>query len=73
MTNREILEKANQAFSEGNYEEFLTYCTEDTIWTYQGDRTLRGKNEVRDYLATAYEESTFKIETYIEEGEYLVA
>ncbi len=73
MTNREILEKANQAFSQANYEEFLTYCTEDTKWTYVGDRTLIGKDKVREYLATAYEESTFQIERYIQEGEYLVA
>jgi ketosteroid isomerase-like protein len=73
MTNREILEKANQAFSKGNYEEFLTYCTEDTKWTYVGDRTLIGKDKVREYLSTAYEESTFGIESYIEQGEYLVA
>lgn len=73
MTNKEILEKANQAFSKGDYEEFLTYCTEDTKWTYVGDRTLAGKDQVREYLAAAYEESTFQIERYIEEGEYLVA
>lgn len=73
MTNREILEKANQAISKGNYEEFLMYCTEDTKWTYIGDRTLEGKDKVREYLATTYEESTFETERFIEEGEYLVA
>lgn len=73
MKNREILEKANEAFGRADYEEFLSYCTDDTKWTYVGDRTLNGKEEVRQYLATAYEESTFEIERYIEEGEYLVA
>jgi ketosteroid isomerase-like protein len=73
MTNREILEKANEAFSKGNYEEFLTYCTEDTKWTYVGDRTLEGKDKVREYLLAAYEESTFQIERFIEDGENLVA
>jgi ketosteroid isomerase-like protein len=73
MTNREILEKANQAISGGNYEEFLMYCTEDTKWTYVGDLTLDGKDKVREYLATAYNESKFQIEKFIDEGEYLVA
>lgn len=50
------------SFSKGNYEEFLTYCTEDTKWIYVGDRTIQGKDKVREYLATAYEESTFRIE-----------
>jgi len=73
MTNKEILEKANQAFSKGDYEECLRYCTEDTKWTYVGDRTLDGKDKVREYLSAAYEESTFSIERYVEEGENLVA
>lgn len=73
MTNREILEKANRAFSKGDYEECLTYCTEDTKWTYVGDRTLDGKDKVREYLSAAHEESTFRIERYVEEGENLVA
>jgi ketosteroid isomerase-like protein len=73
MTNKEILEKANQAIGSGNYEEFLTYCTEDTKWTYVGDVTLDGIDKVREYLATAYNESTFGVEKFIEDGEYLVA
>jgi ketosteroid isomerase-like protein len=73
MTNREIVEKANQAFSKGDYEECLSYCTEDTKWTYVGDRTLDGKDKIREYLSAAYEGSTFRIERYVEEGEDLVA
>lgn len=73
MSNRDILIKANEAFSQGDYEEFLTYCTHDTKWVYVGDRTIIGKEELRQYLATAYEESTFTIERYIEDGIYLTA
>ena len=73
MTNKETLEKANQAFSKGDYEECLTYCTEDTKWTYIGDCTLDGKAEVREYLLATSKESTFRIERYIEEGENLAA
>lgn len=73
MSNRDILIKANEAFSEGNYEEFLTYCTDDTKWDYVGDQTIIGKEKLREYLATTYEESTFTIERYIEEGAYLTA
>jgi ketosteroid isomerase-like protein len=73
MTNREILEKANQAFSKGGYQEFLTYCTEDTKWTFVGDCTLDGKDKVREYLSAAYGESTLRIERYFEEGENLIA
>ena len=73
MSNRETLEKANQAFSNGHFEECLTYCTDDTKWTYVGDRTLDGKDKVLEYLSAAYEVSSFRIERYIEEGEDLIA
>jgi uncharacterized protein len=73
MTNREILEKANEAFSNGHFDELLTYCTEDTKWTFVGDRTLNGKNKVLEYLLSTYEESTVRIETYVEEGDELIA
>ncbi len=73
MTNQAILIEANEAFSRGDYERFLTYCTDDTKWVYVGDRTIIGKEALRQYLATAYAESTFTIERYIEEGNYLTA
>jgi ketosteroid isomerase-like protein len=71
MSNQEILIKANNAISVGNYDEFLSFCTDDTKWTYIGDRTIIGKHELRKYIMTAYEGSTFTTEQYIEEGNYL--
>ena len=70
MNNRDILIKANEAISKGNYDEFSTYCTNDTKWVYVGDQTIVGKDRLREHLATAYEESAFTIEQYIEEGNY---
>jgi ketosteroid isomerase-like protein len=71
MSNKEILLQANQAISQGDYEAFLTYCTPDTKWVYVGERTITGKEQLRHYLATAYEGATFTAEQYIEQGAYL--
>ncbi len=49
--NKAILEKANAAITEGNNEGFLSFCTEDTEWTFVGDKTLKGKEAVRQYMA----------------------
>lgn len=74
LNNTEILEKANLAITQGNNEEFLSYCTDDTVWTFVGDQTITGKEAVRQYLAGAYPEPPeFMVENFIAEGEFVTA
>jgi len=70
--NKAILEEANAHVSEGNYEKFLSFCTDDTEWTFVGDVTLKGKDAVRQYMATTYiEPPKFTVSNLIAEGEFL--
>jgi ketosteroid isomerase-like protein len=72
--HKKALENANAAIAAGNYEEFLTFCTEDTEWTFVGDRTLRGKEAVRQWMATAYREPPrFRVDRMIAEGDFVAA
>lgn len=74
MSNKEILEKANQAISKGNYEGFLALCSEDTKWTFVGEQVIKGKENVRKYMAEAYlEPPKFKVEYMIAEGDFVTA
>lgn len=74
LTNKAILEKANAVIREGNNEGFLSFCTEDTEWTFVGDQTLKGKEAVRQYMAVAYvEPPKFIVETLIAEGDFVTA
>ncbi|RQO65921.1 ketosteroid isomerase [Pedobacter sp. KBW06] len=74
MNHKAILEKANAAITEGDYEGFLSFCTEDTTWTFVGDRILRGKQAVREYMAATYlEPPKFMVENLIAEGEFVTA
>ena len=45
--NKAILLEANAAIAEGNNEGFLSFCDDDTQWTFVGDKTLNGKEAVR--------------------------
>jgi ketosteroid isomerase-like protein len=73
-TNKVILEKANAAIINGDFEGFLSFCTEDTEWTFVGDRTLRGKEAVRQWMAAAYgDPPTFVVHRMIAEGEFVAA
>lgn len=47
---REIVEKVNDAFSEGNIEAFLELCTDDIRWTIVSDQTVTGKDAIREFM-----------------------
>ena len=72
--NKAILEAANAANAEGNYEGFLSFCTDDTEWTFVGDKTLSGKEAVRQWMATEYVEPPLNIvANLIAEGDFVTA
>lgn len=72
--NKAILEKANAAIAEGDNEGFLLFCTDDTEWTFVGDKTLRGKEAVRQWMATVYKEPPkFMVDNLIAEGDFVTA
>lgn len=74
MNNKEILEKANAAVTTGDNEGFLSFCTDDTQWTFVGEQTLKGKEAVRQYMTKAYmEPPKFMVENLIAEGEFVTA
>ena len=72
--NKAILQKANAAIIEGDNEGFLAFCTDDTEWAFVGDKTLRGKEAVRQWMATTYREPPkFRVANLIAEGDFLTA
>ena len=74
LNNKAILELANAAVTAGDNEGFLSFCTDDTEWTFVGDQILRGKEAVRLYMAKAYvEPPKFMVENLIAEGEFVTA
>lgn len=74
MNNTKILIEANQLVSEGKYEEYLSYLTEDSKWVFVGERTLLGKEAVRQYIKEFYlAPPIFDMERSIEEGDFVTA
>lgn len=73
--HKKILEQANAAVVQGDHEAFLAFCTEDTVWTFLGDRTLRGKEAVRQWMAESYKAAPprLKVHRMMEEGDFLTA
>lgn len=74
MDNKTVLEQANLAVSKGDNDGFLSFCTEDTKWTFVGDQILNGKEAVRKYIGEAYvEPPQFDVEALIAEGDFVTA
>ncbi|PWN69414.1 ketosteroid isomerase [Chryseobacterium phosphatilyticum] len=72
--NKEILEKANSAITKGDYEGFLSFCTDHIKWTFVGDRVLTGKEAVRQYMAETYvEPPIFNVKKMINDGDFVIA
>jgi len=72
--NKSILIKGNNAIAEGNHEGFLSFCSDDTEWTFVGDKTLKGKEDVRQWMTETYvEPPTITVDNLIAEGDFLTA
>jgi uncharacterized protein len=72
--NKSILQEANAAISKGNIEGFLSFCAEDIEWTTVGEETIKGKEALRQWMATAYvEPPEYTLVNLIAEGDFLVA
>ena len=70
--NKAILAAGNAAIAAGNYEEFLSFCSEDTEWTFVGDQTLKGKEAVRQWMAAEYVEPPMNtVVRFLAEGDFL--
>jgi uncharacterized protein (TIGR02246 family) len=72
--NKSILEKANAAIMQGDNEGFLAFCTDDTTWTFVGERTLSGKAAVREWMKESYKEPPrFTVTNMIADGDFVAA
>lgn len=70
--NKEIIEKVNAAFAEGSTEGFLSFCADDVEWTMVGDKTVRGKDAIRQWMASMPSEPpTFTVANVIAEGDFV--
>jgi uncharacterized protein (TIGR02246 family) len=73
-THKHLLMAANDAIARGDADGFLEHCTDDTLWTFVGDRTLRGKGEVRQWMESTYiQPPQNTVDRMIAEGDSLVA
>jgi len=72
--SKEIVEKVNAAFAENDLEGFLSFCANDVKWTMVGDKTVDGKDAIRQWMASMeFEPPEFTVIAVIAEGDFVAA
>ncbi len=65
-----IVEKINAACASGDTEAFLSYLTDDVIWTMIGDENLIGKDAIRQFMCPMGADlPKFTVDTIIVKGD----
>ena len=74
VNRKEIVERINQSFAENNFEKVLSFCTDDITWTMVGDTTKKGKDVIRQWMASMDPQPPrLTIRQTIAEGDSVVA
>lgn len=74
--NKETVNKINDAFIAGRFEDFLSVCADDVQWTIVGDVTNQGKESIRQWMRSMPDAEPPKfsvIDPVIAEGDFVVA
>lgn len=71
---KEIVEKVNASFMEGNSEGFLSFCSEDIEWTMIGEKHVKGKQAIREWMKEmdGMEPPKFTVDNLISESDTVV-
>ena len=72
--NKAVIAQVNAAFARGDVEGFLTHCADDFVWTMVGEKPVRGKAAIREWMgAGPPEPPSFNVESMVAEGDLVVA
>lgn len=73
--NKQIVEKVNASFAEGETEVFLEHCKPDVVWKMVGEETRTGVDTIRKFMASMgdMEPPKFSAINVIGEGDYVAA
>ncbi len=70
---KEIVQRINEAFARNNLEAVLSQCTDDFTWIMLGDRTVRGKDAIRTWMASMNPEPPqFTVRQTVAEGDVVM-
>jgi uncharacterized protein (TIGR02246 family) len=70
--NKAIIEEVNEAFRRNDVEGFLANCTEDVVWTMVGEKPIKGKAAIRQWMDSMPQQPpTFTVRALAAEGDHV--
>jgi uncharacterized protein len=74
-TNKEIVRRIDAAFGDNNLEGFLAFCHDNIVWHMVGDRTVKGKDAIRQWMGSMMgkEPPQFAARTVVAEGDHVMS
>ena len=74
VRNKEVVEKVNAAFAKGDVEAFLACCADDVVWTMVGDKTVKGKGAIREWMGSMpMDPPKFSVDAVVADGDFATA
>ena len=74
VKNKEVIEKVNAAFARGDVEAILSYCADDFTWTMVGEKPVKGKAAVREWMRSGPSEPPqFTVDAVLADGDFVTA
>ena len=71
LNNKEIVERVNAAFAQGNVEGFLSQCADDVEWTMVGEKPIKGKDAIRKWMTSMGPEvPKFTVSNILADGDF---
>jgi uncharacterized protein (TIGR02246 family) len=73
--NKQVIDRVNDAFKQNNVEGFLSHCTDDVSWTMVGEKSVKGKDAIRQWMGSMMpaEPPQFTVANVIAEGDFVTA
>jgi uncharacterized protein len=72
--NKEVIDRVNDAFKKNDIEGFLSYCTDEVSWTMVGEKSVKGKDAIRQWMGSMpAEPPQFTVAQVIAEGDFVTA
>jgi ketosteroid isomerase-like protein len=71
---KNTVQQINNAFAENNLEKVLSFCADDLTWTMVGDTTVRGKDAIRQWMASMDPQTPqITVRDTVAEGDLVIA